>query len=58
MQELRVRVVGSVPSRITNRCSGPPTIKCSAAGVDSPTSSLLPRARVLTGQLAAAELSR
>ena len=58
MQELRVPVVGSVPSRITNRCSGPPTIKCSAAGVDLPPSWTPPRARVLTRQLAAAELSR
>jgi hypothetical protein len=44
--------------RPTNRCSGPPTIKCLAAGVDLPTTSPLPRARVLTRQLAAAELSR
>ena len=58
MQALRVPVVGFGVRRLTNRCSGPPTIKCSAAGVDLPPTSLLPRARVLTRQPAAAELSR
>jgi hypothetical protein len=44
--------------RITNRCSGPGHIKCSAAGVDVSSSPHRFRARVLTSQLAAAELSR
>ncbi len=44
--------------RLTNRCSEPGTIKCLAAGVDLPASSQLPRARVLTRQLAVAELNR
>jgi len=44
--------------RLTNRCSEPGPIKCLAAGVDTLSASHFPRARVLTGQLAVAELSR
>ena len=44
--------------RITNRCSGPGHIKCSAAGGRAVSSTHRFRARVLTSQRAAAELSR
>jgi len=44
--------------RLTNRCSGPGTIKCLAAGVDTSSASHHHRARVLTSQPAAAELNR
>jgi hypothetical protein len=44
--------------RLTKRCSDPGRIKCLAAGEDLPTSSPMPRARVLTGQRAVAELGR
>ncbi len=44
------------PNKSLQRAAG--RIKCLAAGVDLPTSSLLPRARVLTRQLAVAELNR
>jgi hypothetical protein len=44
--------------RLTSRCSDPGHINCLAAGVDLPTSSPLPRARVLTSQRAVAELGR
>jgi hypothetical protein len=44
--------------RLTNRCSGPGPIKCLAAGVDGASASQYSRARVLTRQLAAAELGR
>jgi hypothetical protein len=44
--------------RLTSRCSGPPTIKCLAAGVDTSSSLHCRRARVLNRRRAAAELGR
>ncbi len=44
------------PNKSLQRTAG--HIKCLAAGVDLPASSQLPRARVLTRQLAVAELNR
>jgi hypothetical protein len=58
VQALRVQIPQVVVRRITNRCSGPGHIKCSAAGVDSCSSPHRHRARVLIGWRAAAELSR
>jgi hypothetical protein len=44
--------------RLTNRCSGRGHIKCSAAGGRAKSAHERRRARVLTSQPAAAELSR
>jgi hypothetical protein len=44
--------------RLTNRCSGRPGIKCSAAGGRAPSAHERYRARVLRGRRAAAELNR
>jgi len=58
VQDSRLHVASFGVRRITNRCSGPGHIKCSAAGVDASPSSHRQRARVLMGWRAAAELSR
>ena len=56
--DLRLQVAGFGVRRITNRCSGPRTHKVLGRGRGRAAANQMHRARVLTGQLAAAELSR
>jgi hypothetical protein len=58
-QQARGPVVPSVAAgRLTNRCSGRPGIKCSAAGGRAKSAHERWRARVLRWRRAAAELNR